>query len=261
MAQRFFFVLGLAVGIALAGCQSGPSSSARDKTAEEERALAVERQAGFLEGLLAGRRTAARLMDDLAAALPDRVRVTESVYDAATFRVKGIAPSNTLIADFVARLGRSSVLSEVTLQSSVQKGGRGGEYQEFALLARVGDPGGGKPEASGSPAARLEELEKLLPARQETAEMLREFQTLALDSGLKMTRFVPGREIPGEFYAAFPVAIEVAGSQAGLGRYFNDLAGSRRLWLVEKFSFKTVSPQDARSPVRASITARTFLIQ
>ena len=149
MTKSSLLVLGLAVGFALAGCDSGPSSSAPDRTAEQERALAVERRAGFLDGLLAGRRTAARLMDDLAAALPDRVRLTEGVYDSATVRIKGLAPSNTLIADFIARLGRSAVLTEVMLTSSVQKSGRGGEFQEFAVIAHARDSGSKKPAVSG----------------------------------------------------------------------------------------------------------------
>jgi hypothetical protein len=245
--------------VALAGCQSGPSSSAPGRTAEEEQALAVERKVEFLEDQLAGRDTAARLMDDLASALPDRVRLTEAAYGSGEVRVKGHAPTNNLLADYIARLGGSGVLTDVMLQSSVQKSGRGGEYQEFALRALVADRDAVGSGASGPPAARLEELEKLLPARRETAEMLRELQMLALGSGLQMTRFAPGNEIPGEFYTEWPVAIEVAGSRAGLGRYFGDLAGSRRLWLVEKLSFKAVTPQDARSTFRASVTARTYL--
>jgi len=259
MTKRSSLVIGLGVGLAIAACQSGPSSSASDKTAEQDKAQSVERRAGFFEGLLGGRGTAARLMDDITASLPDRVRLIEGVYGSAEVRLKGYAPSNNRVADYLARLGRSAVLADVTLQSSIQKSGRGGEYQEFALRARVRDPGDEKPRAPGSPAARLGELEKMLPARGETADMLREFQMLALGSGLKMTRFVPGKETAGEFYTAWPVTIEVTGSQADLGRYFNDLAESRRLWLVEKFSFKSVSPQDARSPLRASISARTYL--
>lgn len=261
MTQRVSRAACLAAGLVLAACQSGPSSSAPDRTAEQEQALAIERKAEFIEGLLAGRHTAARLMDDLRAALPDRVRLTEGVYGSGEVRIKGNAPSNNLLADYIARLGGSAVLTEATLQSSVQISGRGGERQEFALHALVRDPGGDEPETHGSPAARLEELEKLLPARQETADMLRELQMLALGSGLQMTKFAPGNEIPGEFYKGWPVAIEIAGSQAGLGRYFSDLAQLPRLWLVEKFSFKAVSPQDPRSPVRASITLRTCLLR
>ena len=259
MTKRSSLVIGLGVGLAIAACRAGPSSSASDKTAEQDEVQSVERRAGFLGDLLSRRRTAARLMDDITSSLPDRVRLIEGVYGSAEVRLKGYAPSNNHVADYLARLGRSAVLAEVTLQSSVQKSGRGGEYQEFALRALVRDPGDEKPGTSGSPTARLGELEKMLPGRGETADMLREFQTLALGSGLKMTRFVPGKETPGEFYAALPVAIEVTGSPADLGRYFNDLAASRRLWLVEKFSFKNVSPQDARSPLRASITMRTYL--
>jgi Tfp pilus assembly protein PilO len=149
----------------------------------------------------------------------------------------------------------------VTLQSSVQKSGRGGAFMEFALRGLVREPGEEKPGPSGSRAARLEELEGFLPGRAETAGMLREFQALAVGAGLKMTRFVPGKETPGELYAAWPVSLELHGSLADLGRYFNALAGSSRLWLVSKLSFRAVSPQDARSPFRASVTTRTFLLQ
>lgn len=260
MTTRQSLVAGLSLFFALAGFQCGPPSSDKTLAEEQERALAVERRADFLEGLLGGRHTVARMMGDLAAALPDRVRLTEGVYDSAEIRIKGYAPTNTLLADYVARLGQSAVLTDTMVQSSVQKGLRGATYQEFAIRALVRDPGGAGPATSGSPVERLEALEKLMPERRETAEMLRELQRLALGSGLQMTKFAPGNETPGEFTTEWPVAIEVAGSQAALRRYFSDLAGSHGLWLVEKFSFKAVSPQDARSPVRASITARTFLI-
>jgi type IV pilus assembly protein PilO len=83
---------------------------------------------------------------------------------------------------------------------------------------------------------------------------------LASEAGLQMTGFTPGNEIPGEFYAERPVPIEVTGSQADLGRYLRGMADLPHPWIVSKFSFKAVDPQDARSPVRASITAQTYLL-
>ena len=91
--------------------------------------------------------------------------------------------------------------------------------------------------------------------------MLRELQRLALDAGLQMTKFAPGAEVPGEFTSALPVAIEVSGDMTELGRYLRGLAALPSLWVVEKFSFKAVSPDDQRSQVRASITAKTYLLR
>ncbi len=88
--------------------------------------------------------------------------------------------------------------------------------------------------------------------------MLREIQHLARDSGLQMTKFAPGAEVPGEFTSALPVTIEVSGERNELRSYLRGLAESPSLWVVDRFSFKAVSADDARAPVRASITARAY---
>ena len=248
----------LAAGLALltlAGCQSGPSGSDPSPAAGDAAAL-LERKVEFLEGLAAERRVAARVVADLVSALPVRVRLTEISYGGVEAAVKGVAPTNNLLADYLARLAGSAVLREVALRSSALKTGRGGEYQEFALHATVARQGGAGTDGA---AERLEELERLVGPRGESGETLRELQMLALGSGLQMTRFAPGNELAGEFYAELPVTIEVAGSQDGVGRYLDDLAGLSRLWVVEKLTLKAASPQDARSPLRATVSARAYL--
>ncbi|MFO7732311.1 MAG: type 4a pilus biogenesis protein PilO, partial [Candidatus Aminicenantes bacterium] len=108
--------------------------------------------------------------------------------------------------------------------------------------------------ASGPADARLEELEKLLPASGETAGFFRLFQRLASDAGLQMTKFAPEGAVPGGPYAEWAAAIEVMGDLAALQRLFRSLAGLPHLWVVDGFSFKTLAADDSRSPVRASIT-------
>jgi hypothetical protein len=250
----------LAVCLVFGACPSGPSSSGPDGKQDTQEASTVERKIEFFDGLLSRRGTAARIMDDLDLALPERVRLTEVAYDSGLVQIKGKAPSNNLLADFVSRLEESPSMTEVMLQSSVQKSGRNGEFQEFALRARVEAPSGdvGKSSAFGSPAERLEALEKTLPARGETADLLRQLQTLASDSGLQVTGFTQGDEAAGEFAGEWPVLLGLAGSRRELRRFFEGLANLPRLWLVNKFSLKAVDPQDARSDVRASITAQTY---
>jgi hypothetical protein len=252
------FLTGLCVCLLLAACNSGPSSSASPSSKPDEAAI-LERKVEHIEGLLAQRGVAATVLDDLISALPDRVRLTEAAYDSGKVRVKGAAPSNNSVADYLSRLEGSPSLTNIALRSSAVKIVRGRELQEFALEAVV-RPGEAVPAPSGLPLSeRLEELEKTLPARQDSSETLRDLQRLALAAGLEMTKFAPGAEIPAEFVAELPVAIEVSGEPAELNRYLASLAEHPRLWVVDKFSFKAVSADDPRSAVRASIAARTYL--
>jgi Fimbrial assembly protein (PilN)/Pilus assembly protein, PilO len=257
MIKRVALVAGLGVCLTLAACNSGPSSSAASSSRQAE-AAALERKADFLEGLLARRSSAARTLDALTSALPDRVWLTEIVYDPKGIQAKGNAPSNTILADYMSRLAESPSLTDVTLRGSSQRTVRGRERVEFLLQAAARDAAAVPPASGASPAARLARLEKALPARQEPSEMLRELQRLALDSGLQMTKFVPGVEVAGEFTGELAATIEVAGDRAEVGGYLRDLAGLSRLWVVERFTLKAIAPDDPRSQDRASVAAKVW---
>lgn len=259
MTGRTALFVCLGASLVIAACNSGPSSSGSAAPGEDEAAV-LERKADVLSGLLGRRHAAAQALDELMSALPDRVWLTEVVYDAAGIQIKGNAPSNNLLADYLARLGESPSLVDVVLRGSSLKTVRGRERVEFFLQASVRGPGSGPTPPGDDPAVRLEELQKALPPIQDTAQVLRELQTLALESGLQMTRFVPGVEIAGEFTGELAATIEVAGDLAALGRYLRGLAGLSRLWLVERFSLKSLSPDDPRSDVRASVAARAHFL-
>lgn len=254
MTKKIVLIAGLGMGLALAACKSGPSSSGRSPA--EKEAAALERKAEYVGDLLVRRPLAADAFDALTAALPDRVRLTEIVYDPKGVQAKGNAPSNTVLADYISRLAGSPALTDVMLRGSSLRTVRGREHVEFLLQAAVRDPGSGSAPVDVPLAVRLKELEKALPPRQEPSEMLREIQRLVLDSGLQMTKFVPGVEVAKEFAGELAATIEVEGSVADVSRYIRGLANSPRLWVVERFSLKTVSPDDPRSDVRASIAAR-----
>ena len=229
----------LCASLVLAACNSGPSSPGPDKTA------VLERKAAFLEGLTARRDEAARAWDAVAGALPDRLWPTEVAYDSGEVKVAGRALSNGLLADFVSRLEESPHLAGVDLRSSVQKKGRAGDYFEFAVAVRAA--GVGETPSSGA-----------LPSRPQTAESLRELQRLASDSGLRMTKCVFGQASSGEFAGELPASVEIEGSRAEIGRYLDGLARLPHFWFVKKVGAKATSPQDARSPLKASVSALAY---
>lgn len=264
MRNRVYITLCLSACLISIACPSKPSAPG------PEPAAALERKIDLINGLVGQRPLAARILNELDTALPARVWLTEVVYDSDGIRVKGRAPSNGLVADYVSSLERSASLTEANLLTSVQKRARNNEYQEFALRALVKDGSGEKPSKSGyesGPDAvaaltrRFEELEKVMPAGKETADILRQFQLAANDSGLKITKFAPGSEIPGEFTSEWPISIEATGSRQSLRRFFDTIVDLPRLWLIKKFSFSAMSNEDADSPVRASLTALTYFLR
>jgi hypothetical protein len=242
-------------------CPSGPSSSGASSSREaaESEAALLERKAGFIEGLLAQRPAAAEVLDGLMSALPDRVRLTEAFYAPGKVEIRGTAPTNYALSDYLSRLAGNRALAGANLRGSSQRTARGREWVEFLIDASVSAPAIEPAAAGAPPAASLEELEKALSPRQDDAAMLRELQMLALDSGLQMTRFVPDLATEGEFASELHVTIDVAGGEDDLARFLRGLAGLERLWVVEKLSFKAVSAEDPRAGVRASVAARAYL--
>jgi hypothetical protein len=253
MACRASVLLLLALCLGLAGCKSGPSSSAPDEAAT------AERKAAHLEGLMARRALAAQALDDVLSALPDRVRLTEAAYDQGRVRLKGRAPSNDLLADYISRLGDAGSLKNVSLGGSTARIVGGRSWAEFSLQADVRDPALPSSPPGASPAARLAELEPSLASRPDSAGTLRSIQRLILEAGLQMAKFAPGAESPGEFTTAMPLTVEVTGDASSVGRFLGSLAALPELWVVDRFSLRAVSPDDRRSPVRASIAATAYL--
>jgi Tfp pilus assembly protein PilN len=164
MARSTQILISLSFCLALVACNSGPSSSGPAAPGADEAAV-LGRKADLLGGLLGRRHAAAQLFDDLISALPDRAWLTEVVYDESGVQVKGRAPTNNLLSDYLSRLEGSSLLADAILRGSTMKTARGREWVEFFLQAAVRDPGPAPAPAGASPAARLDELEKAFAPR------------------------------------------------------------------------------------------------
>jgi len=249
-------LLGFCLTLAFLACKSGPSSSGADEAA------AMERQVTFLEDLLVRRALAAGALDALVANRPERVWLTEAGYDdPGAVRIKGVAPTNIALANYISRLSESPALDGVSLAGSVVRTQAGYQWVEFSLLATarvVGDdqtPARAR-AAAAKPAERLAGLERSIPPRPASAGMLRDFQGLATAAGLQMTKYEPGADSPGEFTGGLLLALEVTGDWEGLAEYLRSLAALPALWTVEKLAAKSASPGDPRAPVRASLTVK-----
>ncbi len=248
MFHRAGLALGLSACFFLLACNSGPGKSG--SPSPKGAPSAAERKVEYLTALTDRRGDAGRAWNAVAAALPDGVWLTEAAYDAGKVRIKGRTASNNLLADYISRLGESPGIANLALGGTALKTVRGREVQEFSLTAQAA-PG---PENAAGP----DELERELGVRPDTAAILREVQRLALDSGFKMTKFTPGAEVPGEFAGNISITVEASGDKAAVRDYLGGWAGLPGLWIIDKVSLKAAFPDDPKSPVRISISARAY---
>lgn len=109
--------------------------------------------------------------------------------------------------------------------------------------------------------AKLKTLEVNIPQRKETADILRQIQQLAYDSRLDVLRFAPGNEIDKEFYAEWPIPIQISGSYHNLGTFFDRLSKFSRVFTIENFSIKAQTRQTDLSTITANWTAKTYFFQ
>ena len=106
--------------------------------------------------------------------------------------------------------------------------------------------------------ARLKTLEVNIPQRKEMADILRQIQGLAYDSRLDVLRFAPGQEVNKDFYAEWPIPIQVSGNYHNLGMFFDKLSKFARVFTVENFSVKSLARQTDLNTVSANWTAKTY---
>jgi len=106
--------------------------------------------------------------------------------------------------------------------------------------------------------AKLKTLEVNIPQRKEIADILRQIQALAYDSRLDVLRFAPGNEINKEFYAEWPIPIQVSGNYHNLGYFFDKLSKFARVFTIENFSIKALNRQTDLNTISANWTAKTY---
>ncbi len=105
---------------------------------------------------------------------------------------------------------------------------------------------------------QLKELEQIIPQRKEIADILRQIQQLAYDSRLDVVRFAPQGEINRDFYAEWPIPIQVTGNYNNLGMFFDKLSRFPRIFTIDKFSIKTLSKQTELATITADWTVKTY---
>jgi Tfp pilus assembly protein PilO len=106
--------------------------------------------------------------------------------------------------------------------------------------------------------AILKELEVIIPQKKEISEILRRIQQLAFDARLDIIKFAPRGEIKKDFYAEWPIPIEITGNYHNLAAFFDRLSLFSRIFNIENFAIRSVQAQTDALTITSNFTAKTY---
>jgi Tfp pilus assembly protein PilO len=107
----------------------------------------------------------------------------------------------------------------------------------------------------------LNQLETIIPQKEEIDIILRRIQELAYDSRINIREFIPKPLIDKEYFSEKPINMKMSGSYHNLATFFNQLANFARLFNIENFKITALRDQANLSTISATATAKTYLFR
>lgn len=87
---------------------------------------------------------------------------------------------------------------------------------------------------------QFETTSVLLPKSQEIPNLLRSISDLGRNAGLDFISFVPGQEVPKDFYAEIPIDIKIKGPYHNLGLFLDKVSKLERIVSVNNIKTEKV---------------------
>jgi type IV pilus assembly protein PilO len=91
---------------------------------------------------------------------------------------------------------------------------------------------------------RARELEKILPRATEYPSFLSSIQSVANVSGVSLTAWTPQEEVPEQFYARVPMALELSGRYHQVAKFFYGVGQLDRIINMENISLTNPKVED-----------------
>ena len=107
--------------------------------------------------------------------------------------------------------------------------------------------------------ATLQALSRILPSQKEVEDLLRKVQQLAAESSLNVLRFKPEATRPQQYYAEWPITLDLEGNYHNLAYFFDRLSRLSRIVNVSNLQVQSHREPTISSTINASCTATTFV--
>ncbi len=105
----------------------------------------------------------------------------------------------------------------------------------------------------------LDKLLRILPARLNTQEILRNVRTLAEQGDFDLKVFQPGKLTEKEFYREWPIQIRLIGQYHNLAVFFDKIRRYPRIFNIENLTINATKQADSQHTLETSFTAKTFV--
>lgn len=105
----------------------------------------------------------------------------------------------------------------------------------------------------------LDKLLRILPARLNTQEILRNVRTLAEQGDFDLKVFTPGQMIDRDFYKEWPIRITLDGQYHNLATFFDKIRRYPRIFNVENLQVQALREQRGAHTLTTSFTVKTFV--
>src|SRR5262245_2249092 len=104
----------------------------------------------------------------------------------------------------------------------------------------------------------LSKLLQILPSKRNTEELIKRIETLTRQGDFTLKKFTPGDFVQKEFYAEWPIDIQVEGTYHNLALFFDRMSRFSRIVNVEDMNIKGLDNVPGKS-IGSNFTAKTFI--
>ena len=105
----------------------------------------------------------------------------------------------------------------------------------------------------------LDKLLRILPARLNTEDILRNVRTLAEQGDFDLKEFRPGQLTEQEFYKEWPIQITLDGRYHNLAVFFDKIRRYPRIFNIENLDIQASRERTGPHTLNTSFTAKTFV--
>jgi len=107
---------------------------------------------------------------------------------------------------------------------------------------------------------RLEGLRAVLPEEKDFGDLLRNLQTLAMQSNLTIRLFKPAPVLTRELHAEWPINVELDGTYHNLGMFFDRISRFSRIINIGDVHIRAKDKPDANTSIAVACVATTFVL-
>ena len=104
----------------------------------------------------------------------------------------------------------------------------------------------------------LTKLLQILPSKRNTEELIKRIETLTRQGDFTLKKFTPGEFVQKEFYAEWPIDIQVEGTYHNLALFFDRMSRFSRIVNVEDMKITALDNVPGKS-IAATFVAKTFI--